>query len=473
MRHLPALVAATLLVLVVAQPATAATACSFDPMTATVSISTGTAVTVAPVNDEIRVGGAQCDTATVTNTDTIDIEVAPWVGDMPVVTMDVTDQPLAPGASDEGDGSSEIEVTLHGSQYQLGVVSGGTNDQVSIFRNDSGFVVVNLNDGESVIDADIATGNTFNPTFQLGDGDDSFGASDLGGNHSSGAYTIVDAGDGDDHVYVTGSGEFDAGPDDVIQSDDDIIDLSRFDLDCDVLFHSGDDSSVACDAGLAAEFTATFFETVIGHDGIDHLFAAGWETELRGGPGDDLIAPSAGDESIVGGPGTDMIATQSQDDLTFRLDEGKIVGEGHDRFAGIEGLYSTGGGDDRFVGKPSAPLHLVDGGEGRDVVNLSSAGRGMVIRTLGSMAETPDGGFWVADASIIGSRFADRFIGDPGSSLSERDSFDGGAGDDRLSGGDAADHLRGGAGDDRILGGPGRDTCSGGPGDDSISGCER
>jgi Ca2+-binding RTX toxin-like protein len=55
-------------------------------------------------------------------------------------------------------------------------------------------------------------------------------------------------------------------------------------------------------------------------------------------------------------------------------------------------------------------------------------------------------------------------------SKSTDDVLHGGAGDDRLVGGDGNDRLHGGAGDDRLVGGDGNDRLSGGAGDDVMDG---
>ena len=475
MRRLPALIAAALLTLGLAPAAGAATNCTFDPLTGAVTVTTDTAVTIAPVDDEIRVGGGQCDTATVTNTDTIEVEVTGMA--IPELTVDLSAQPLGPGLTDEG-ASSEIEMTIDGASFDLAIVGSGGSDAISLFKtglyDTTG--LVNLNDAEATRDGDISfyEHDAIDIEIELGAGDDIYGAAATDG--SAGVpFTVrpvsVIGGDGSDHMYGIPTHAFDGGGLTVTDPFNDTIDFSWLNDTCYVLFDAkvGETTSIACDGG--GDLTAHFFETVIGGDGSDWVFAAGWERSLRGGVGDDHLFPAAGDEAIQGGSGWDQVVVDTTSDLRFDLADRTISGDGHDTFSGVEGFFSTGGGDDRFVGGPAASVDFLSGGTGRDVVNLSSAMRGYDLATQAGLDPSNAMGsprLWISDAAVIGSPFADRFVGG-----AVRDDFTGGGGNDRISGGDLADHLMGGHGSDHIAGGPGVDTCSGGPGDDVFRSCER
>jgi hypothetical protein len=108
--------------LLVAPPAVATVAeCSFDAGTATVTVTPldGSADIIRR-GDAIAVDGVDCGAATVTNTDTVD--VVPSTGD--AVTIDLRGGPFAPGLTDEGDGSSEIEFFITGATTRSSQVPG-------------------------------------------------------------------------------------------------------------------------------------------------------------------------------------------------------------------------------------------------------------------------------------------------------------------------------------------------------------
>jgi hypothetical protein len=109
----PALV--LVLDLLAAPSASAAVACSFDAGTgvATITFADGDDVTIVRSGDDIVVNGAACTGATVTATETVHVaESEPDGDDLASLTIDLSGGPLAPGKTDEGDGSSEIELTL-------------------------------------------------------------------------------------------------------------------------------------------------------------------------------------------------------------------------------------------------------------------------------------------------------------------------------------------------------------------------
>ncbi len=94
-----------------------ATTCAFDApsATATVTVTQGVVATISRDGDAIAVNGVLCQTATVTNTDVIEVAV-PDVPESDTVVVDLSGGPLAPGATDEGDGSSEIEIEISGTE---------------------------------------------------------------------------------------------------------------------------------------------------------------------------------------------------------------------------------------------------------------------------------------------------------------------------------------------------------------------
>jgi hypothetical protein len=106
-RFAPSLVVSSLLVLTLTPIARGAapTGCTFDTgtATATVTVTQGVVATISREGDAIAVDGFVCQTATVTNTDLIDVAV-PDVAEADTVVVDLSGGQLAPGLTDEATG---------------------------------------------------------------------------------------------------------------------------------------------------------------------------------------------------------------------------------------------------------------------------------------------------------------------------------------------------------------------------------
>ncbi|MGN7127666.1 cadherin-like domain-containing protein [Methylorubrum thiocyanatum] len=154
--------------------------------------------------------------------------------------------------------------------------------------------------------------------------------------------------------------------------------------------------------------------------GNDHVIAGDGSDTVLGGPGDDVVFAGAGADRVSGGAGHDRLFGEAGDDLLFGeagddlLDggEGRDIldgGDGDDLLLGGEGndsLYGAAGaddlsggagadvlvgeaGDDRLQGGEGADI-LLDGA-GRDLV-LCEAGDDVIILALDGAADTVDGG---------------------------------------------------------------------------------
>ncbi len=196
--------------------------------------------------------------------------------------------------------------------------------------------------------------------------------------------------------------------------------------------------------------------TVDGTSGDDTMLVGFVDADgdtIDGADGDDdIIAGYAGDDSIDGGEGDDTIFGGSGDDeITGNVGDDQIFGES---------------GDDSIIG--GAGSDTVTGGTGDDVIDTSG---------LGSTGPTPAydlgfTGFVMPDTdpdndkdSVDGGDGDDTiFTGD------DADTIDGGSGDDFIDGGIDADSIDGGTGDDTIIGGEGSDEIYGGDGDDLVYG---
>jgi len=458
----------------------AATTCSFDDATGIVSVGIdGTSTSIGAVAGAITVNGVACEAATTQTTETIEVSVSAPVG---AITIDLSGGPLAPGDTNEADGSSEIEIEITGASFGL-VVTGKTSADLIGLGADAdtpAVGAVNLNENESVWDADVTfdIADLVSADLQLGGGADVYSAA-LG---SAGELDpIVDrpitvtAGAGPDTMAAHVGGVFDGG------DAGDTLDLSWMGDGCRAVISNGPaagiDSSVSgCAADPNGAFETTFVESIIGTGGGDAFFGATWAEQFWGTGGNDLFAPWLGNDAINGGPGQDRLVAESDNSkrFTFDLTAKTLTGQGTDTFGGVEQLYSTSDGADTFEGNPGKWLRFVSGGGGANILDLSDGSHGFEVRTQAT--SEPDGlepGRIGAQGVIVfGSRFADVIAGDPGAFPSGHDEFRGLGGADRLSGGAGSDDLFGGAGNDRLQGGAGSDTCDGGSGTDTLSGCE-
>lgn len=151
------------------------TTCVFDDTTGTavVAVTDGGVATIARSGEAVTVDGIACQTATVTNTDLIQIEL-PGISEAETVVVDLSAGPLAPGATDEGDGSSEIELEVEldgapiGTFDMLQIVGSGGADTIDVQQDFS----VNLNADEETYDDDVAILGDGELELLGGDGND-------------------------------------------------------------------------------------------------------------------------------------------------------------------------------------------------------------------------------------------------------------------------------------------------------------
>jgi hypothetical protein len=234
--------------------------CAVDPATATLTVvSSNTRVVVKRLGDEIAVseGGTGRRTCsgpapTVQGIDLIRIEASTGA----LVELDLRRGPLAPGATDEHDGSSEIEIeadlefadlSVHGSAGAEWVSAGAVGDRAAM----------NLDAGEADPDADVMfTGRSA---------------------------TLSIAGKGGDDVISGGGGPGFSG---------------GFPGDFEAAAGSGDDE-------------------VTGSPGADALKAGGGQDSVRGLGGQDSIYTRDGiADRVRCGPGTDYVDADRDDSLS-------------------------------------------------------------------------------------------------------------------------------------------------------------
>ncbi|MFP6765474.1 MAG: hypothetical protein VB858_17735, partial [Planctomycetaceae bacterium] len=265
-------------------------------------------------------------------------------------------------------------------------------------------------------------------------------------------------------------------------------------------------------------------DEITGGDGQDTLFGALGDDVLNGGGGNDFVRGHSGNDTVTGGDADDLISWRNGDDndliqasggADFVELDGSRVDDTWD-IAGSAGVLTVALNNDIVSIEDSTAIVNINGSNGNDAFNIGSItdvnslllnlngengsdtldadgstttgarlvfnggfGNDTITGTDGS--ETINGG----DGDDLirgggggdlldGGRGADRLFGDAGSDTLlgsfGADTLDGGDGADELDGGRSNDVLSGGDGNDSLTGGHGDDTLSGGLGMDSLSG---
>lgn len=397
--------------LLLATPASAAPTCAFDPVTATVSISVGDAesAVISQTGGAITLGGTACDVATVTNTDTIDVNGS--AGTPVEISIDLSFGDFVPGLTPESDpSSSEIEFTLNlpNGTPTVRVTGGPGNDNLVL-----GAGGINLNAAETTGDVDVTITGTPLVVLEGNAGND---ALSVGGGAGTGAAALGTLnGGGEDDLLGGGLGGSTADGGDGADTIDyaAATQLVVADLTTGVVEHAG---------GQTDQLSG--IENLAGSPGADAISGDDGPNVLQGGLGDDLVIGGEGDDTLSGGDGRDTLAFgPTEDGVEVDLRDGTSLGEGSDSLAGFENVIGTAAGD---------TIHA-DGG-----VNLVDGGRG-----------------------------SDEIFGHDGT-----DDLRGIQGNDQLFGQKGNDNVNGGPGRDQLDGGQGKDRCRGGPDPDAFVFCE-
>ncbi len=458
--------------------------CSFDAgsATATVVPQAGSALLSVESGDQIWVDGQPCETADTSNTDTIVVTAALADG----IEIDLGGGPFAPGLTDEGDATSEIEFQIDGGPAFLTITGSNVADHLTAGTRTptlawaGEIATFNLNAAGIDADADVLLlhDSLFSASVALGGGRDAMFAGTPGTDQDTAflGTLLVEGGAGADTIQpgFGDGGYWGDAPTSVLDPRRDTLTIAWVAAECQAIvenFPLGETYLDCTDSD--ATFDTSYFEKIVGHDGPDYVFGAGWREVIRVRGGDDAVAPGLGSGLIEGGQGWDYLIVGETDPVRVDLTARRILGEGPKDFAGVEGVFSVDEGKDVFTGEPSGVIDIVGGGDGRNVVDLRTATRGFTVYTVDATLFGPFGpGLWVHAADVLGTPFDDRMTGEPGAYLDGHDVFRGLGGDDHLNGGEGPDTLLGGTGDDVIAGGVGLDTCSGGHGFDVVSSCE-
>lgn len=278
-------------------------------------------------------------------------------------------------------------------------------------------------------------------------------------------------------------------------------------------------------------------ETLIGNGGDDIIRANGGDDNVQGGTGDDRLWGGTGNDLLYGGAGDDILNGQSGDDRffggagvdtfiggggvdiadysdategfifnfatgtrtgaaaddVFDSIEGVAGGKGADTLTGADGdevleggggrdLIDGGAGNDTLIGGGGKDTFLAgdgadwfDGSAGFDTLDMrANTSAATVDLSLGEGAGSMAGDRFVSMEKLLGTRFADRFIGDAADNRLEgrngADTLAGAGGKDKLLGGKGADQMIGGNGNDRLWGHKGNDSLAGSSGRDILRG---
>jgi Ca2+-binding RTX toxin-like protein len=260
------LVAASVAIL---SPATAlADSCSYDPTTHTVAISYSGPAPQGEADNEVKAVAGQitfedtpCSGATVTNTDTIN---ATGGGGRDLFSIDIGGGPLAPGFTDEGDGTSEIEIhVIAGGGADVVIIEGTALRDFLVAGADG----LNLN-GDS--DADVFPSATENlAMFGSGGNDVLTAGGGFGTGGAAGTHAVLVGRGGNDRL------------------------LGGRVLD-DLVGGRGRDIAKGGRGG----------DLLVGQGDADKLFGQGQNDFLAGGGGRDRLVGGSGTDMCRQGPGT-------------------------------------------------------------------------------------------------------------------------------------------------------------------------
>jgi Ca2+-binding RTX toxin-like protein len=404
MRRLPALTVTALLV-TFALPVTPARAgtslCSFDPQSATVTVSIGGLgrPQIYLVNgDELYLNSESCGGATTATTDTVVVNAS----SSDAFDILLATGPFAPGKTDESDGSSEIEFEIFGGPVHLtitgsngpDVILAGTGAAPTVTTTGSDGALFNLNGDEAVQDADVSVAYADLDTFES----DGHGGADV---FSAGGFAGAPAGAYVGPVYVLRG----SAGDDVISpglgttgfylggAGTDTLSFAWLPADCDaVLFDGHGQFFYPCDG---AAFNPGPFERIVGHAGVDWLSGGGIDQSLFGAGGEDELFATGGNDTLDGGPGRDLAIFDTVGAMTADLRTGVATGSfGAVSMLRMEDLFGSpkndlligdnrgnqvfgSNGDDELKGKGS--LDSLDGGNGTDTCLPGAPGPGELI----------------------------------------------------------------------------------------------
>ena len=237
-------------------------------------------------------------------------------------------------------------------------------------------------------------------------------------------------------------------------------------------------------------------DTLLGQDGNDTLLSGEGADLVSGGSGRDSVDGGSGPDSLFGGSGDDtLLGGSGEDTLDGQGGADSVHGGADDDTL----IWSHGGGSDNLYGDAGADVVLPRGGDGSQVFTVGQNPVDLTFQTLARL-QLSDGthlanvGFDVEEVEFQPGEGSDtitvtdlpdvpgllvRVNGQGGDDVlsaagidpgNVRLNFDGGDGNDTVTGSIRRDTIRGGLGDDQLFGDDGNDSITGGDGDDILDG---
>ena len=379
-------------------------------------------------------------------------------------------------------------------------VEPGGEVTVAVLTNDTDpdgdpLMITGVSDGSNGTVVDNGDGTvTYTPSDPMFEGVDTFTYDISDGNGGTDTATVtvtigdpngpkpdgyVDGDDGDDLIddNYTGdpNGDFIDANDQILPGEGENDDIVRA--------GGGDDTVISGDGD----------DDIFGGDGNDSIDGEEGNDIIRGEDGDDTIHGGEGNDTVYGGDGNDVIETDSG--TPDALDAETFVGVPVDANPNDDRDFVDGGAGDDTITNTGDDADTVYGGTGNDVIDTGidddviDGGDGNDDIQGGQGSDSIDGGAG-DDTIIAGDDFFSDYVGDdpnlpnpllidPATGLpalsdpnteDNRDTVDGGAGNDIIMTGDDADSITGGSGNDTINAGIDDDYVEGNTGDDSIIG---
>jgi Ca2+-binding RTX toxin-like protein len=489
-----------------------AVSCSRSAATVTVALGAGQNATIVRSGDSLNVNPGGCSgNPTVNNTDRINVTGAAGAE---TITIDFSGGLFRPGATNEAQGDSEIEIDLamgagedslivNGRAENDSFVSGtaGINydadNDVDITRQSVRNVTLDGADGNDVVSGGGGAGTgepqEFAITLQGGAGDDALSGG-RGNDTLSGGVGIDDehAGDGDDTfnegAEPNGADSLDggAGTDEVNYENRTVsIAVSLDDVADDGAAGEGDNAQ----SSIERARTGTAPDTLTGNASNNRLNGGDGIDTLNGLDGDDTLVGEGGADVHNGGNGTDTASYAGRTaPVTVTIDgvandgesgEGDNVGtdieevsggSAADRLTGGDANNTLRGNDGDDILAGAGGSDNLFGGNGVDTATYEERSEPVSVTLDGDPndGEGGEGDNVAADVeNVVGGTAGDSLTGNGFNNV-----LDGGAGADRLSGGDGNDIENGGDGNDRFIEGAaanGADQMNGGPGTDAVA----
>ena len=237
-----------------------------------------------------------------------------------------------------------------------------------------------------------------------------------------------------------------------------------------------------------ADVTSIVVNLLGGEDRLSTAANVARPMTVNGGEGSDSLQTAAGNDIVHGNAGNDSINTGAGNDQVFGDDNNDTMdgGPGADNFNGGGGVdsvtYASRAGGvrvtiDNLANDGTPPNTELPEGE-RDNVRLDIervvGGRGNDFMSAAPFV-TANGTVAAARITFEGGAGNDTLTGASGGETGTTaiiSTLNGGEGNDTLNGGSKNDALNGGGGNDAMNGNAGNDTMNGGPGGDVFNGGE-